>query len=105
MAIATSIEAAGVMPPTRERLLAALSDALDARLRQLAASPSSLLADWQGRLATLGQRVRLDAPEGAVEGVAEGVSPLGELLLRLDDGTARAFAAGDVTTLTAGKPA
>ena len=103
--IATSIEAAGTEPPSRERLLAALSDALDARLRQLAASPQGLLADWQARLATLGQRVRLDAPGGAVEGEAVGVSALGELLLRLDDGTTRACAAGDVTTVTAGKPA
>ena len=36
---------------------------------------------------------------GVVEGVAVGVTPLGELTLRLDDGSSRSFAAGDVTTL------
>ena len=44
--------------------------------------------------------MRLATVDGRVfEGDAVDVSPRGELVLRLDDGTLAPFAAGDVTTL------
>ncbi|MSP22988.1 MAG: biotin--[acetyl-CoA-carboxylase] ligase [Dehalococcoidia bacterium] len=98
-ALATSIEGAGALPPTREGLLAALSGSLEGWCATLEADPPSLLEGWRQRLATLGQRVRLQTPSGPVEGEAVDVSPSGELVLRLDDGRAEVFAAGDVTTL------
>ena len=101
---ATSIEGAGATPPDAETLLAELSRALERRVGQLERDPPAFLDDWRARLETIGRRVRLapagpEAGEGEVEGVAVGVTPLGELTLRLDDGSSRSFAAGDVTTL------
>ncbi len=105
---ATSIEGAGAPPPDPEMLLAELSRALERRVGQLERDPPAFLDDWRDRLETIGRRVQLApaGPEagegegaGVVEGVAVGVTPLGELTLRLDDGSSRSFAAGDVTTL------
>ncbi|MCA9911606.1 MAG: hypothetical protein KC519_23285, partial [Anaerolineae bacterium] len=56
---------------------------------------SALYQAWRARLA-LGGHVRVSAPEGVLAGVAEGVTPEGTLLLRLDDGTLRRVLAGDV---------
>ncbi len=100
----TSIEGAGVTPPDAEMLLAELSRALERRVVQIERDPAAFLAAWRARLETIGRRVRL-APAGPeaggdlVEGVAVGVTGTGELTLRLDDGSERSFAAGDVTTL------
>jgi BirA family biotin operon repressor/biotin-[acetyl-CoA-carboxylase] ligase len=56
-----------------------------------------VLARYRGRCATLGRRVRVELPGGAVEGVATDVDPEGRLLV---DG--RAIAAGDVVHLRPG---
>ena len=102
---ATSIEGAGATPPDPEPLLAALSRALEGRVEQIEREPSAFLEDWRVRLETIGRRVQLAAAgvdagaAGVVEGVATGVTQSGELTLRLDDGSERSFAAGDVTTL------
>lgn len=103
-AIATSIAQAGTPPPAPEALLAALSLALERRAMQAEADPAALLADWRARLVTLGRRVRLHTPGGDVEGEAVDVAADGALVLRLADGTRRAFAAGDVlSTRDAGR--
>ena len=88
-ALATSIEAAGAVPPTIEVLLAALSRALDRWTTTLEASPAALVDAWTARLATLGQRVRLQTPTGPIEGDAIDVTHRGELVLRLADGAPR----------------
>ena len=95
----TSIEGAGAAPPDLEPLLAALSSALERRAGQLEHDPRAFVDDWRSRLVTLGRRVRLATAQSEVEGLAEDVTELGELTLRLDDGSKRSFAAGDVTTL------
>ena len=97
--IATSIEGAGAPPPSLEALLAALSVALETRIEQGEEDPPALVAEWRSRLVTIGQRVRLAAPSGVIEGDAVDVTARGELLLRLADGSTVAHAAGDVTTL------
>ena len=97
-AIATSVADAGVPPPTREALLAALSGAIERRAMQAEADPAALIAEWRARLVTLGRRVRLHTPGGDIEGEAIDVTPAGELVLRLDGGEKRAFAAGDAIT-------
>ena len=104
-ALATSIEGAGAgagagaQPPQVEELLARLSEQLEGRVAQVESDPDGLLADWRARLVTLGARVRLSTTDGAVEGEAVDVTAEGLLVLRLDDGGQRSFAAGDVTTL------
>lgn len=101
--VATSIEQAGATPPAREDLLAALADALERRVAQAEAAPAALVADWRGRLVTLGTRVCLQTPGGDVEGDAVDVLAGGELVLRLDDGREQAFAAGEVHTAPASR--
>jgi len=94
--IATSVAEAGVMPPSREALVAALSSGIERRAMQAQVDAPGLIADWKARLVTLGRRVRLHTPGGDVEGEAVDVTASGELVLRLDSGEERAFAAGDV---------
>ena len=97
-AIATSVAESGVEPPSREVLLGMLAGAIERRAMQAEVDPAGLIADWRARLVTLGRRVRLHTPGGDVEGDAVDVSPSGELVLLLDDGERRAFAAGDAIT-------
>ena len=105
-ATATSVESeAAATTPSREELLAALSSALERHVSQLARSPAVVIEQWRSRLVTIGQRVRLTAasrtpgtPGEVHEGEAVDVSPRGELIVRLADGTLASYAAGDVTT-------
>lgn len=97
-AIATSVAEAGAQPPAREVLLGALAGTLERRAMQAEVDPTELVADWRARLVTLGRRVRLHTPGGDVEGDAVDVTPSGELVLILEDGERRAFAAGDAIT-------
>ncbi len=57
----------------------------------------SLLELWAARLIMLGQPVRVHAPGGVREGIAESVSAEGGLWLRLPDGRREYFLAGDVS--------
>lgn len=93
--IATSVADAGVEPPSREALVASLSSAIERRAMQAHVDVPGLIADWKARLVTLGRRVRLRTPGGDVEGEAVDVTSSGELVLRLDGGEERTFAAGD----------
>lgn len=95
---ATTIQGAGISPPGFETLLATLSRLLESKLQQLELDPVMFLDEWRGRLVTIGQRVRLSTPNQEFEGIATSVTDLGELTLRLDDGSIRSFSAGDVTT-------
>lgn len=60
---------------------------------------SDVLAAWRGRCTMLGQRVRIDAPGGVLEGVAEDLDPAGYLLLRDAAGAVQRVAAGDASVL------
>lgn len=96
-----------VFPPTtlshelgrdvdRLPLLRALLRRLDALLAA-AARGVPVHEQWQRRLDTLGQRVRVTVGADVMEGLAEGVGPNGELLVRRSDGTLTTVVAGDVT--------
>ena len=68
--------------------------ALGRRFEQWRTGDAQLLEDYRAICATIGQPVRLERAGGDVEGVVEGVSDTGEILI---DGTA--YSAGDVTHL------
>lgn len=102
--IATSVAGAGAEPPSREGLVAALSASIERRAMQAQVDAAGLIDDWRGRLVTLGRRVRLHTPSGDVEGEAVDVSAAGELVLRLDSGEERAFAAGDAMAVRESAP-
>lgn len=82
----------------RDRLLAALLDALDARYRAFLAEGADLRSAWRRHSVTLGARVR--AADGR-EGVAVDLDETGALLIRAEDGALLRVVSGEI----AGAPA
>ncbi len=94
---ATSLTAAAGAPVSRLALLRALLRRADAWHSRLGAGDhEGLYTAWSSRLLTLGQQVRIEAPGGPIEGLAEGVDRAGALLVRDEAGTLHVVTAGDV---------
>lgn len=87
---ATSLELEGITVD-KESYIAALLDALAARLQQWSTDLGALLADYRAHCSTIGKQVRVDTPAGPVTGTATGVDDSGNLVV---GGTH--IAAGDV---------
>jgi hypothetical protein len=81
-------------PIARASLLQALARRLGAGYALL--EDDALQAAWAARLAWRGERVAAQAGAAVLEGVLEGVSSAGALVLRLDSGEAREVPAGEV---------
>ena len=97
--IATALNWVG---PTVDRadVLAAFLRRLDERYGDLVRSrPSELLADWRGRSATMGRRVRVDLGADDVVGTAVDVTEEGHLVVESLEGERRTIAVGDVVHL------
>jgi BirA family biotin operon repressor/biotin-[acetyl-CoA-carboxylase] ligase len=60
-------------------------------------SGEPLWKEWRKCLVTLGKRVSVKSGEEVFDGIAESVSPEGDLLLRQADGALLDIPAGDVT--------
>jgi BirA family biotin operon repressor/biotin-[acetyl-CoA-carboxylase] ligase len=58
-----------------------------------------VLKEWDILNVTLGNRVVVSGLGETVEGLAQGIDNEGRLILKLDDGSLRLIAAGDVTIL------
>jgi BirA family biotin operon repressor/biotin-[acetyl-CoA-carboxylase] ligase len=69
---------------SREELLISILGSL-ADLYE-AINGSEFLDEWQSKLAYRNQRVVIEAPSGEIEGLLEGLSPKGELILSDDHG-------------------
>ena len=95
-ATATSLSMAAGRPVSRLRVLQAYLAGVEARYEALRAGRSPH-REWAARLATLGQAVIVHAPDGAYQGIAEGVDEAGALLLRQPSGEVVRILAGDVT--------
>jgi len=93
---ATSINAAAGQEVPREDLLRQFLMDLDALYLALAQGISPI-EEWQGLLSTTGQRLMATWGNDTYNGVAEGTDPMGNLLLRQDDGSLLTLTAGDVT--------
>jgi len=63
---------------------------------------SAIINEWGAMNVTVGNRVAVGGAGEVLEGLAQGIDHEGRLLLRLDDGTIRTVAAGDVTILKKG---
>lgn len=87
-ATSLALESPDPEPPSREAVLAALLDALGARLTQ---SPDRILEAWRKRDALLGSRVEWSGGEGT----AAGVDDTGALVVETHDGR-RTLDAGEV---------
>jgi BirA family biotin operon repressor/biotin-[acetyl-CoA-carboxylase] ligase len=93
---ATSILAETGRRIARSELLVALLERVEERYKRLAGGENPH-QEWSSRLTTLGRRVQVTTPEGALNGLAEEVDSYGALLLRLANGSRRRLLAGDVT--------
>ena len=93
---ATSINAAAGQEVPRADLLRQFLMDLDALYLALAQGISPI-EEWQGLLSTTGQRLMATWGNDTYNGVAEGTDPMGNLLLRQDDGSLLTLTAGDVT--------
>ena len=89
----------------RSALAAAILGELTARLPEVDAHFSTILAEAARRSTILGNWIRLDAADISFEGRAESLDAEGNLLLRLADGTLRTMTAGEVSSHPAGVPA
>ncbi len=92
---ATSLSREAGRVVERGPLLVALIRALSRRYAALVAGGSPL-EEWSSRLATLGQPVEVESGRSRFAGMAEGVTPEGALLVRLEDGSQQELLAGDV---------
>ena len=97
--IATSLEAAMGKPLMREEILRQLLQDLDSLYLKLCQGQTPL-EPWRAMLETLGQRVQVTWRNDTYSGLAEGIDPLGNLQLRLEDGRLLTMTAGDVTLRT-----
>lgn len=93
-AVATALELEGAGTVGRPDLLGTFLVAYDAWLDDLAGARAAA----RDRSATLGRPVRVERPDGVVEGVAVDIGEAGELLVEVD-GRTLAVHAGDVTHL------
>jgi BirA family biotin operon repressor/biotin-[acetyl-CoA-carboxylase] ligase len=96
--IATACNLEAGRPVDREDLLTRFLEHLASRLDS---DDGELLADYRGRLATIGKQVRVDFADGSVRGRARAVDDAGALVLDTDDGRTLKVAAGDVVHLRA----
>ncbi|MFC7198968.1 biotin--[acetyl-CoA-carboxylase] ligase [Halospeciosus flavus] len=65
------------------------------RFDELRESPDDVVPAWKERSATLGQRVRVETPGGAVVGEAVDVTDVGALVVQTDTGGREVVHAGD----------
>jgi BirA family biotin operon repressor/biotin-[acetyl-CoA-carboxylase] ligase len=83
----------------RTVLLQQLLRDLERRYRKFLKNDADILEEWKQLDLTIGNRVTVSGAGERVEGLAQGVDNEGRLIVRLEDGTSRTVAAGDVTII------
>jgi BirA family transcriptional regulator, biotin operon repressor / biotin---[acetyl-CoA-carboxylase] ligase len=61
--------------------------------------PDFIMEEWTLHMGTIGKHVSVNTGGRTVEGIAEAVNPVGNLVLRLDDGSVYEVVAGDVSNV------
>lgn len=98
---AADVRHAAARPPGRSALAGALMAALVGAFDRFGREGlEPFLSAWHELDALYGRAVRLDAPDGVVSGVADGIDSVGALRLRTAEGTRR-YLSGDVSVRTA----
>jgi BirA family transcriptional regulator, biotin operon repressor / biotin---[acetyl-CoA-carboxylase] ligase len=103
---ATDLAAAGA-EVSAGKLFAALSATMTRRLAQWqrGAGFAAIRADWVDRAAGIGGHLRVQLPDGVLQGRGEGLDEGGRLMLRLADGSVRSITAGEVFPIAASEQA
>jgi BirA family transcriptional regulator, biotin operon repressor / biotin---[acetyl-CoA-carboxylase] ligase len=96
--IATSIKQELGAEASRESLLASFLNHIEALYT--APDPRAVHEAWKSRLETLGRDVTLTFRDETFTGHADDVDDVGNLILRLPDGSTRPFEAGEVSLRT-----
>lgn len=89
----------GAGAPTPGEVLATLGEALVGLLADAGRDWPGVRAEYASACTTLGATVRVDAPGGAVEGIARAIDDDGALVVAQPDGTSRRVSVGDVQRL------
>ncbi len=97
--MSTTLAAAMGITVDRTAFLRALLAELDLWYHRFLKGDTEVLAAWKELNVTLGHRVAVSGGGGTLEGLARDVDAEGRLILKLDDGTLRQVAAGDVTIM------
>ncbi len=83
---------------TRTALASAILDALSNELDSYTCfGPDAIMARWRLLCGTLGRKVTVLGPQGAISGIASDIDRLGRLVLVTPDGAKHALSSGDVT--------
>jgi BirA family transcriptional regulator, biotin operon repressor / biotin---[acetyl-CoA-carboxylase] ligase len=96
---ATSLMSETGRQVSRTELLREILRELDRWYQVLLQDPAEILKEWEKLNMTIGNRVALSGSGEVLEGTAQGIDAEGRLIIKLDDGTTRAVAAGDVTII------
>jgi BirA family biotin operon repressor/biotin-[acetyl-CoA-carboxylase] ligase len=96
---ATTLAAAAGKSIDRTVLLRQILRELEQRYTAFLKSEDDVLREWKALNMTIGSRVAVSGFREILEGIAQGIDPEGRLIIRQDDGTTHAVAAGDVTIL------
>lgn len=97
--LSTSLSAFSGRKIDRLALLRQLLAELDRRYCRFLEYESAVLDEWRELNVTLGNRVVVKAPDGTFEGLAEDIDSEGRLVVKLEHGSRRVVASGDVTLL------
>lgn len=86
-------------PLSRAKVLADLLNILESIYSACAddAAFPGVLEQYRGLCGTIGQQIEVHGLRGSLCGTAEGIDPIGQLLLRTEDGALHALSAGDVS--------
>lgn len=96
---ATSLQLETGQTIDRNELAARLLNALDRRVEQTQTAPHLILTDWKRRNHQVGQRIGLCQGKQHFHGTCLGVDPAEGLIVQLDDGPIRLFAAAQTSIL------
>jgi BirA family biotin operon repressor/biotin-[acetyl-CoA-carboxylase] ligase len=95
--LTTTLAAEAGAKINRTALFQQLLRDLEIGYKKFLAKDEAVLEGWKQLNLTIGNRVTVSGGGAFLEGLAQGVDNEGRLIIRLDDGTIRTVAAGDVT--------
>jgi BirA family biotin operon repressor/biotin-[acetyl-CoA-carboxylase] ligase len=95
--LTTTLAAEAGTKINRTTLLQQLLRDLESWYHKFLKNDADILEEWKQLNLTIGNRVTVSGAGEFLEGLALGVDNEGRLIIRLDDGTVRTVAAGDVT--------